>query len=133
MPAVTDLQTLLRAMEPVLWPEPWSIIAIGPGQAMPAGLEPFALIREAEGITLIAPAGPVGAHGLDAGAPWARISLTAHSDLAAVGLTAAMSRALADHGISANVVAGYYHDHVFVPWDRRGAALTALQSLAGGE
>ena len=62
--------------------------------------------------------------------PWARVSLTIQSDLAAVGLTAAFARALADHGISANVVAGFHHDHIFVPWASRDKALTALQELS---
>ncbi len=62
--------------------------------------------------------------------PWARISLTLHSDLAAVGLTAAFAAALAAAGISANVVAGFYHDHIFVPWERRGDAMEALHALS---
>jgi hypothetical protein len=56
--------------------------------------------------------------------------LTIHSDLAAVGLTAAFSAALARDGISCNVIAGLHHDHLFVPWDRRGDALRALEALA---
>jgi hypothetical protein len=61
-----------------------------------------------------------------------RISLTVHSSLAAVGLTAAVATALAREGISANVVAGSYHDYLLVPWDRRDAAMAALAELAAG-
>ncbi len=43
------------------------------------------------------------------------ITLQLHSSLAAVGLTAAFSRALSDHYISCNVLAGFYHDHILVP------------------
>ena len=82
------------------------------------------------GPTVIAPHAALQAAGVDPGAEWARISLTVHSDLAAVGLTAAFARALADKGISANVVAGFYHDHIFVPWLRRHDALNALQELS---
>jgi len=70
----------------------------------------FAIVREEEGLTVIR-AHPDG--------NWARISLGVHSSLEAVGLTAALSRALAETGISANIVVGLHHDHIFVPWDRR--------------
>ena len=52
-----------------------------------------------------------------------------HSSLAAVGLTAAVAAALADHGISANVVAAFYHDHIFVPAERAEEALAALRAI----
>lgn len=42
------------------------------------------------------------------------ISLSVHSSLEAVGLTAAVSTALSEQNISANVVAAFYHDHIFV-------------------
>ena len=82
----------------------------------------FALIREEEGITAIRASSEGG---------WARISLEVHSSLMAVGLTAALSSALADAGVSANIVAALRHDHIFVPWDRREEAMHCLQSLAG--
>ena len=57
------------------------------------------------------------------------IRLGAHSSLAAVGLTAAVSGRLAERGISANVIAAYHHDYVFVPADRAEEALAALGEL----
>ena len=83
----------------------------------------FALVREDEGLTSIH-ADPEG--------EWARISLEVHSGLEAVGLTATLSSRLAEHGISANVVAARNHDHLFVPWDRREEALAALRGLEDG-
>lgn len=119
--AETDLAVLLRSMEPVLHPEPYGF-AVWEG-ALP--FRPFATVAEAEGLTVVAPLALLGA-----GEPWARISLTVQSDLAAVGLTAAFARALAAEGISCNVIAGVHHDHLFVQWDRRGDALAALEALS---
>ena len=67
--------------------------------------------------------------------PMARITLNIHSSLEAVGLTAAVSQALASEAISANVVAGFYHDHIFVPQttgERAVACLTLLSAAAEG-
>ncbi len=58
------------------------------------------------------------------------ITLEIHSALEAVGLTAAVSRVLTRAGISANVVAGYTHDHVFVPLERADDAMRALTTLS---
>ena len=85
------------------------------------------LVRETEGWTAIRP--------WRAGEPrpefvTAWLTLAVHSDLAAVGLTAAVAGALAVEGIACNVVAGYYHDHLFVPAERADDALAALARLA---
>ncbi|MFN0115799.1 MAG: ACT domain-containing protein [Paracoccaceae bacterium] len=122
-----NLERLLAGMRPSLSPEPYGY-AVASGDA--AGLTPFATVREDEGLTVIAPSDALAAAGLDPGAPFARITLTVHSDLAAVGLTAAVATALAQAGLPANVVAGHFHDHIFVPWQARVAALEALKALA---
>lgn len=127
MSGVSDLSVLLRSMEPTLFDEPYGFAVTPPGQGI-AGA--FARIAEAEGETVVAEAAVLTAAGLPPGDPWARISLTVHSDLAAVGLTAAFARALADKGISANVIAGFYHDHIFVQWERRHDAVAALRELS---
>ena len=88
-------------------------------------------IREAEGTTLVLHQDTAEQHGVsyDYVASW--ITLKIHSSLAAVGLTAAFSRALADKGISCNVVAGYYHDHIFVAHEDTVTAMEVLSSLGG--
>jgi hypothetical protein len=58
------------------------------------------------------------------------ISLTVHSSLEAVGLTAAFANALANGNISCNVVAGYYHDHIFVDIKDRERAMVILKELS---
>jgi hypothetical protein len=121
-----DIGRLLRGMEPELHSAAYGF-ALWPGGALP--FAPFATVAEVEGLTVVAPLDVLAGVRL-ASEPWGRISLTIHSDLAAVGLTAALSAALAREGISCNVIAGLHHDHLFVPWDRRGDALRALEALA---
>lgn len=130
MSGEADLSRLLATMRPVLHAEPWGFALVGEANIL--GAEDFALIREAEGLTLIAPAARLAALRLPPGPAMARISLTVHSALTAVGLTAALATALAGEGISANVVAGFHHDHIFLPWDDRLRAMAALHGLAGG-
>ena len=54
------------------------------------------------------------------------ITLSVNSNLEAVGFTAEISRRLAEAEIPANVIAGHYHDHVFVPTDQAEEALELL-------
>ncbi|MCZ8152772.1 MAG: ACT domain-containing protein [Rhodobacteraceae bacterium] len=124
--AEQDLARLLRGMEPVLHAAAYGF-ALWPGGAMP--FAPFATVAEEEGLTVVAPLEALERAGL-VSEGWARISLTIHSDLAAVGLTAAFSAALAADGISCNVVAGFHHDHLFVQWERRFDAMAALERLS---
>ncbi|SOE23820.1 hypothetical protein SAMN06298216_4200 [Spirosomataceae bacterium TFI 002] len=58
------------------------------------------------------------------------ITLTVHSSLEAVGLTAAFSNALSDNGISCNVVAAYYHDHIFVDIKDTKKAMDVLNEFS---
>ena len=60
-----------------------------------------------------------------------RITLRTHSSLEAVWLTVAVSTCLAEHGINANIIAAYHHDHIFVPADHVAQALALLKSFGG--
>ena len=128
MVAIRELGPLLAGMVPVLDGRDYGYACVA---ALPAGLAVFATVAEAEGLTLVALAADLAAAGIAHQAGWARISLTVVSDLAAVGLTAAIAGALAGQGISANVVAGYHHDHFFVQRDRAAEAMAALRALSG--
>lgn len=114
---VSDLQGMLAGMAPVPDAREWAFVVV---EDVPPS-DAFAIIREAEGVTAIVAQKSGG---------FARIILTVHSALEGVGLTAAVSTALAGAGIACNVVAGFHHDHLFVPWERRDEALAILQRLA---
>ena len=92
------------------------------------------MVTEPEGRTLVLPRQRADELGLPYEFVAAWITLHVHSALDAVGLTAAFATALTAEGISANVVAGYFHDHLFVPEDRADDAMRALRRLSrGGE
>jgi hypothetical protein len=90
----------------------------------------LAMVTEDEGITYVLPCEVADARGLpyDFRAAW--LTLGVHSALDAVGLTAAFDNALAQRGIACNVLAGFHHDHLLVPADRRDDALAVLAGLA---
>ena len=134
-PAVKDLQTLLAAMDPVLHDGLYVFARVPEGRTVPAEAV-VSSIREAEGLSIVVDARVAADQGLQADFPCAWITLNVHSDLAAVGLTAAFATALANAGISCNVVAGTCHDHLFVPHAMAQSALTVLRGLqqaASGE
>lgn len=88
-----------------------------------------ASMREPEGLSVILPEQVALDLGLPVAFTAAWITLTVHSDLAAIGLTAAFSSALGQAGISCNVVAGVHHDHLFVPVDQAQQAMETLRAL----
>jgi hypothetical protein len=128
MTGETDLTVLLRSMTPVVRPGEYVFVS-SPGEA-PAGLSVHASVRESEGLTIVVDRADADRLGLayDFVAAW--ITLEVHSALEAVGLTAAFSTALTDIGVSCNVIAGYFHDHILVDVSDVGAALEAQRRHA---
>ncbi|CAE8625781.1 unnamed protein product [Polarella glacialis] len=95
-----------------------------------AALDPWMLFREDEGLTLILAKAAADKLDFKYDGIFRRITLRVLSSLEAVGLTAAVATTLSKAGISANVVAAYHHDHVYVPAKEAQRALEALQALA---
>jgi hypothetical protein len=128
MAAESDLARLLAGLRPVRHDGEWVFVR-WPATTLPE--RALGAFREREGVSAIIERESADALGLlyDYVAAW--IELQVNSDLAAVGLTAAVSRVLADAGISCNVVAALHHDHLFVPHDRADDALAHLGRLAG--
>lgn len=124
-----DLGELLAAMSPELRPTRLVFLTVAAGTALPDAVEVVASVREDEGLSVVVDAEQAREHGLDGEFPCAWITLRVRSALDAVGFLAAVTSALADAGISVNAVAGFHHDHLFVPWSRRHEAMAALHGL----
>lgn len=127
MSGVTDLEELIRSMRPEARDGEFVIASVPALHVV--GLPAEAIIHEDEGPTVVLRREDADRFEIAYYFVAAWITLTVHSSLAAVGLTAAFSTALADAGISCNVLAGFHHDHLLVPADRRDDALEVLAAL----
>ncbi|NRP70400.1 hypothetical protein ILFOPFJJ_01280 [Ensifer psoraleae] len=130
MSGETDLARLLAEMNPILREGEYVYCAVQGDAPSWFALEPIGTFREVEGLTLILERPQAEAAGLSYGPVLRLITLSVHSALEAVGLTAAVSGALTRAGISANVVAAYYHDHIFVPAADAERAVEVLRALS---
>lgn len=125
-PGELDLALMLAGLEVVRRPGTFVYIAAAPGTPSPPGA--VAMLDEGDAMSYIVPMDSPVAVNPQFPAAW--LTLTVHSSLDAVGLTAAVATALAAHSIPANVLAGYHHDHVLVPVDRADDAIAVLLGLA---
>ena len=127
MAGETDLTTLLQSMTPELNEGDYVFCTTNENIDLKDIICSF---REKEGLTIIIKqelADKLNLH-YSFIASW--ITLTIHSSLEAVGLTAAFSKALADENISCNVVAAFYHDHIFVAKKDADKAMNILYRLS---
>ncbi|MFT3705778.1 MAG: ACT domain-containing protein [Agriterribacter sp.] len=113
MPGEKDLDILLRSMKPVLNSGEFVFCTL-PDPTIVNTNDAILVFKEEEGTTVILKKEIADKLRLKYSFIASWITLTVHSSLSAVGLTAAFSKALSDNGISCNVVAAYYHDHIFV-------------------
>ena len=128
MSGETDLATMLATLD-VEVREGTYVYATT--QTRDAALDALAVARidETSVVTYVLPVHVARTHGIAFAFETAWLTLTVHSALHAVGLTAAVAQALASRGIACNVLAGFHHDHLLVPADRVDDAITALHAL----
>ncbi|MER3389817.1 MAG: ACT domain-containing protein [Microcella sp.] len=122
----TDLGALLAAMSPQARPGDWFFGTVPFGTSVAAE----ATVHESEGLSIVVDRREAARLGLSTAHPYRWITLRVHSSLEAVGLTAAVAGALTERGISCNVVAGAFHDHLLVPARHGDEAITALETLS---
>ncbi|WP_425078129.1 ACT domain-containing protein [Ruegeria denitrificans] len=120
---IKDTDAMIAGMHPDLQPGEFAFVVWPEDKPWPQGTR--ASCAEAEGLSLVV---PIAAAPPDAVAMRC-ITLQVHSSLEGVGLTAAVSSALARAGIPANMVTGYHHDHVYVPSGCSQDAMRILQDL----
>ncbi len=127
MTGSTDLAQMLATLDVVVRDGEFVYATVPAGH--PATARAHAVVVEDEGVTLVLRR--ADAEELDVAATFvaAWLTLTVHSALEAVGLTAAFSRALGDAGVPCNVLAGFHHDHLLVPVDDRDRAVAVLRGL----
>ena len=124
----TDLEALIAGMSPVLAPETYVFVTT----ETPPDISARMRFEEAEGTTLILTREAAEAAGLAYEFPCRMITLNVHSALEAVGFIALIATRLAALGMGVNPVAGFYHDHLFVPEDRAEDAMAALREMVAG-
>jgi hypothetical protein len=121
---------MISGMTPVVRPGVF-VFATSNNSALVTSLYPEAIstFKEDEGVSMLVPLEIARKSGLNVDSPMRCITLNVFSSLHGVGLTAAVSTALADNGIACNMVAAFHHDHVFVPSGMVDQALEVLMSL----
>ena len=125
-----DIKALMRGMNPRLQLGVFVFCTFPEEQNMPAGLRPLLTFREPEGTTWIIEREDADRAGLFYQFVSRMITLYIHSSLEAVGFMAVIATCLAEAGISVNPVSAFYHDHIFVPYERADDAMRLLQTLS---
>ncbi len=128
VPGETDLSKMLASLRIERREQPVTVVHLPEPVVLGAGV--MAVVAEDEGTTAVVTVEEAERRGwsVDFRAAW--LTVTVHSSLEAVGLTAALAEVLTDLRIPCNVLAGYFHDHLLVPLDRVDEAIQGLESLA---
>lgn len=129
MSGITDIDTLLKSMRPKLHDGQYVFCTADQDKELKLN-EVLCTFREEEGLTLVLNREIADRYKLEYSYIASWITLTVHSSLEAVGLTAAFASALANAEISCNVIAAYYHDHIFVDHKDAKKAIQVLEELS---
>ncbi|SDZ00869.1 hypothetical protein SAMN05444004_10520 [Jannaschia faecimaris] len=123
-----DIAVLMVTLDPVLDAETWVFVTLDDRERAD-GIAARMRFEEAEGTTLIVSEAVALAEGLDAVFPSRMITLNVHSALDAVGFLAPIANRLAAEGMGVNPVAGFFHDHLFIPAHRADDAMRTLLEM----
>ncbi len=124
-----DLQKLLKKLQPVLNSGEYVFATVNNFDQVKRTDTLFEF-KEREGITVVLEKNKADFLKISYTFICSWITLKVHSSLDAVGLTATFSSALTKHNISCNVVAGFYHDHIFVDTKDAQKAIKILTNLS---
>jgi len=119
-----------------LWPDPYVVAKVralpADWRVLAAGDEPVALVIRPGDLTIVAPRAVLDTLGEDLvearSENWRAMTLDAVFPLDAVGVWAAVSRALAEVGVPVMAFSSHDTDHFLVPGALLGRALAALNT-----
>jgi len=129
MPGEKNLDILLKTMRPTIIEGDYVFSSLPNGMNI-QDMNIISYFRESEGISVVVRKADADRLNLKYDFIVSWITLSVHSSLEAVGLTAAVAKALADARISCNVIAAYYHDHIFVNKNDCEQAVEILENLS---
>jgi len=125
-----NLINLIASMEPILIENEYVFGTLKTCSVETlACLNPISTFQEKEGLTVVVQKEKADEYKVPYSGVFRCITLNVHSSLDAVGLTAAVSTKLTQSQISANIIAAYYHDHVFIASKDAEKALLKLNEL----
>ena len=128
MSGQTNLPTVLKSMQISCDNIEYGFAKID-GMDVPRDEAVLGTFKEKEGLTIIATKEYLQENNIQSEGSYAKLTVEVHTSLELVGLTAVLATKLAENQISANVVAAYFHDHIFVQFGFRQKAIAVLESL----
>ena len=126
MAGETDLGAILRTLTVERREGTYVYATVPAGRSLP-DVPLSAMVAEVEGTTIVVDRDVAVGAGVDFEYEAAWLTVTAHTSLEAVGLTASISTAFAMRDLPCNIIAGYHHDHLLVPLARVEDAVAAIE------